>query len=158
MQGGQTGLDLLVNAELTLTLETPTIGQSLYDLGGDLVKLVPDGENCTFAANVSDGGLVTRSLVGASTIFSIPVQLVVPAVYTLCHAFKHQFIRQVCRMTPKAPPPAAPPLPPVVPPRSPFLLLAPLLWTNIFYYWHQTHLSLHMLHMGMRLLKYLCKD
>ena len=74
IQGGLLALDTLVNLPVQLLLTPAPIGGAAYILAGDLVRLVPDGENCTLAANATDGGIVEQRGDGS---FFLDIELLV---------------------------------------------------------------------------------
>ena len=85
LAGTQSEIETLVNLPLTLVLTAPFVGSEVYPLAGDLVRLVPRSDgNCTLATNSSYGGLVAANEDGN---FVLPLRLMEPALYTICHAF-----------------------------------------------------------------------
>ena len=80
----------------------------LYVSRARFVLYAGSGGNCTYAMNSTYGGVVQIDQGG---VYFLPLRLMAPAVYTLCHVFAQQFHFEVCRMTPQMPPPARPPMP-----------------------------------------------
>ena len=75
----------------------------LYVSRARFVLYAGSGGNCTYAMNSTYGGVVQIDQGG---VYFLPLRLMAPAVYTLCHVFAQQFHFEVCRMTPQMPPPA----------------------------------------------------
>ena len=87
----------------------------LYVSRARFVLYAGSGGNCTYAMNSTYGGVVQIDQGG---VYFLPLRLMAPAVYTLCHVFAQQFHFEVCRMTPQMPPPARPPMPPAAEPSA----------------------------------------